>query len=151
MALYYLETSALVKLYVREPGTDRMLNLVTTDADDQFAVLSLAQVELQSAIRRRQRAGDLAESLADRLLGIFQRHLEVIFDQQHVGDVEIQSACALIDSYGLTTMDAIHLAAFLSLAMRSRAREVTFVSADGQLLHAADAQRFPTLNVSADA
>jgi predicted nucleic acid-binding protein len=150
LALYYLDTSALVKLYVREPGTDRMLKLVTPGKGDRFAILSLAQVELQSAVRRRQRAGDLAASIADKLLGIFQRHVEVLFEQEPVGDVEIQAACALIDSYGLKTMDAIHLAVFVSLAMRTQPGEANLVSADAQLLRSAEKQNLTILDVSAD-
>ncbi len=150
MALYYLETSALVKLYVRESGTARMLELATADADDRFVILSLAQVEVQSAVRRRQRAGDLSASVADKLLAMFQDHLEVGFEQQHVGDVEVQSACALVDQYALTTMDAIHMAAFVSLSMEVRPGGAIFVSADRELLRAVEAQQLVTIDASAD-
>ena len=53
MAFYYLYTSALVKLYVREPGTERMLALAARSSENRLAVLALAQVELRSAVRRR--------------------------------------------------------------------------------------------------
>ena len=55
MALYYLETSALVKLYVRERGSERMLGLATGSEAHLFAILAVAQVEFHSAVRRRQR------------------------------------------------------------------------------------------------
>ena len=42
MALYYLETSALVKLYVREPGTERMLALAARSSENRLAVLALS-------------------------------------------------------------------------------------------------------------
>ncbi len=149
MALYYLDTSALVKLYVHEAGTDRMRRLVTFNPADKFVILSLAQVELQSAVRRRERAGDFPKAIADRLLGIFQDHLAGVFQQQRIGDVEIQSACSLIDRFGLKTMDAIHLAAFLTLSMKA-GTEATLESADEELLRAAEAQRLRALDVSAD-
>jgi hypothetical protein len=55
VALYYLEMSALVKLYVYELGTERLLALTSGHAGHRFAILSIAQVEFRSPIRRRQR------------------------------------------------------------------------------------------------
>jgi len=54
LALYYLETSALVKLYVYESGTERLVSLAASDAGHRFAILSLAQVEFrrQYAVNR---------------------------------------------------------------------------------------------------
>ena len=71
MALYYLETSALVKLYVYEAGTDRLLALTASDAGHRFAILSLAQVEFRSAIRGRQRRGEIPDHSADELIESF--------------------------------------------------------------------------------
>lgn len=76
MALYYLDTSALVKLYVRESGTERMLRLTTGSEAPQFAILSVARVELYSAVRRRERAGDLDGVLATELLNSFEVDLK---------------------------------------------------------------------------
>jgi predicted nucleic acid-binding protein len=149
LALYYLETSALVKLYVREPGTATMLQLVSQPAGDRFAVLALAQVEVQSAVRRRQRAGDVPAPVADRLLDVFQQHLETIFVRQHATEIVIESACSLVDKYGLTALDAVHLAAYLSLATSVGPAPIPFVSADQQLLRAAQALGAPIVDVSA--
>ena len=63
MALYYLDTSALVKLYVRESGTLQMLDLIADPEAHRFAILSLARAELYSAIRRRERAGEISSIL----------------------------------------------------------------------------------------
>jgi predicted nucleic acid-binding protein len=80
--LYYLDSSALVKLYIREAGTERMLALAARKAGHQLVVLALAQVELRLAFRRRQRAGEMGDQLADELLAAFQRHLESKFVRQ---------------------------------------------------------------------
>jgi predicted nucleic acid-binding protein len=128
-----------------------MLQLVSQRAGNQFAVLSLAQVEVQSAVRRRQRAGDVPASAADRLLDVFQRHLETKFVRPHATESVVESACALVDQYNLTTMDAIHLAAYLSLRMSSGPAPTPFVSADRQLLRAAEDLGATTVDVSAGA
>ena len=72
MALYYLETSALVKLYVFEPGTERLVSLTASSAGHRFAILALAQVEFRSAIRRQERGGEISPSEADSLIESFR-------------------------------------------------------------------------------
>ena len=76
MALYFLDTGALVKLYVREPGTELLLRLVAHTNEHRFALLALARVEFRSAIRRREREGDIESGIAKQLLDRFDRHLE---------------------------------------------------------------------------
>ena len=91
MALYYLDTSALVKLYVDEPGTDRMLQLADARDGNQFAVLSIAQAEVWSAVGRRQREGALDDDDASDLLDQFSEDLESFFLRQNVNDSVIDS------------------------------------------------------------
>jgi hypothetical protein len=59
-----------VKLYVQETGTDRLLSRVNEQAGDRFAVSAMTVVEMRSAIRRRQRAGDID---ADAAWAIIER------------------------------------------------------------------------------
>ena len=96
MALYYLDTSALVKLYVREPGTERLLGLTDRPDDNRLAILVLAQLELRSAIRRREKNGELSAALAAQLLGLFTRHVEGRFLTQPVTGFVLDIAAALM-------------------------------------------------------
>ncbi len=82
MAFYYLETSALVKLYVRESGTERVLALANRASENRLAILGLTQVEFRSAVRRRERNGEIPPLLATQLLETFKRHLETRFVSQ---------------------------------------------------------------------
>jgi predicted nucleic acid-binding protein len=137
LALYYLETSALVKLYVYETGTDRLLGLTASDAGHRFAILSLAQVEFRAAIRRRQRSGEIPDHAADELIEDFRRHSEGKFLIQSFSDSVLDVALALIDSYPLRGYDAVQLAGYLVLRSISGTEEPTFVCADKVLLSAA--------------
>lgn len=136
MALYYLETSALVKLYVYEPGTDRLLALAGETAH-RFAILTIAQVELRAAIRRRQRAGEIPGSMADQLLNVFFRHCEGKFLVQPFSEALIDSACMLTDAHALRGYDAMQLAGYLLLRSGAGREAPTFVCADQSLLSAA--------------
>ncbi len=148
MALYYLETSALVKLYIREPGTDRLLRLASKATDHRFALLALAQVEFHSAIRKRQRLGDIDESLATRVLGRFEQHLETKFVRQTVSNTVLDTATGLVDRYPLRAYDAVQLAGCLALKTTSGGQEPVFVCADHQLLQAAESEGLQSLDPS---
>ncbi len=144
MALYYLETSALVKLYVREPGTDRLLKLVSQASKNRFAVLTLSKVEFHSAIRRRQRGGDIDTSQAQRLLNRFGGHMETKFVKQIVNESVLDLAASLVDQHPLRAYDAVQLAGCLIL----RAGDPTFVCSDRQLIEAATAEGLPSFDPS---
>ena len=146
MALYYLDTSALVKLYVREQGTERMLQLTSRTASNQLAVLALAQVEIWSALRRRQRAGEIGRVVADQLLASFQRHVESKFLRQAITEAILDDACRLIDRRGLTAFDAIQLAGYFALRITSGKNIPIFVSSDQELLHAAEVEAVPVMD-----
>ncbi len=140
MALYYLETSALVKLYVREPGTDRLVQLASNVVENRFAVLAISQVEFRSAIRRRERGGDIEPNVADRILDRFQQHLETRFLRQVLTDAVLDGASEMIDRYALRAYDAIQLAACLALKTAVGPEPPVFVCSDQQLLDAAHSE-----------
>ena len=148
MALYYLETSALVKLYVREPGTDRLLRLASRATDHRFAVLALAQVEFHSAIRKRQRLGDIEESVATAVISRFEQHLETKFVRQILSDSILDTATGLVDRYPLRAYDAVQLAGCVALRTVTGGQEPVFVCADDQLLQAAESEGLQSMNPS---
>lgn len=146
MTLYYLDTSALVKLYVRETGTEQMLRLASRAADNQFAVLALAQVEVRSALRRRARAGEIESTVSDQLAESFQRDLEGVFLRQSLTEAMLDVACAMVDRHSLYALDAIQLAGYMALRTSYGANVPVFVSADRGLLKAAEAESIPILD-----
>ncbi len=147
MALYYLETSALVKLYIHESGTERLLSLVG-ETGHQFSILSLAQVELRAAVRRRQRIGEITNSEANGIIEAFRQHSEGTFLIQPLSDSLLDVAFALVDGYGLRGYDAIQLGGYLQLRSISGADEPVFVCADKALLSAARNEGCPILDPS---
>jgi predicted nucleic acid-binding protein len=146
LALYYLETSALVKLYVYEPGTKQLLALTARGAGHRFAILSLAQVEFRAAIRRRQRGGEIPNDVADELIESFGEHVEAKFLVQPFTDSLLDVALALVDAYPLRGFDAVQLAGYLTLRSISGAEEPVFVCADKALLSAARNESCPILD-----
>jgi len=146
--LYFLDTSALVKLYVQEAGTDRLLRLVGASTETRLALLSLSVVEVRSAIRRRQRTGDIDQDAADFVLGALQKHLESRYLRKSINDTLIDTALDAVDRYALPAYDAMQLAGCLVLCASER-RSWTFVCSDQQLLEAARSADLSVLDPTA--
>lgn len=136
MTHYFFDTSALVKLYVQEAGTDRLLSLVENQSESQLAVLALSSVEARSAIRRRERDGDIDPQTAEAILQYLREHLDILFVRQPVNDALIDLASDMVDRYGLRAYDAMQLAGCLVVAS-SASQAPTFVCSDLRLLEAA--------------
>jgi uncharacterized protein len=145
LPFYFLDTSALVKLYVQEPGTERLLSLVSVQPENRLAVLAISVVELRSAVRRRQRAGDIGADAATAILETVQSHMETRFIRQAVNDSVIDIALEMIDRYALRAYDAIQLAGCLSLCAIT-AEAFTFVCSDQRLVEAARSEQLKVFN-----
>ena len=148
MAFYFLETSALVKLYVRESGTERLLALANRTTENRLAILALTQVEFRSAVRRRERNGEIPPLVATQLLETFKRHLETRFVSQMINDFILDVASALVDRHALRAYDAVQLAGYVALRGSTGTEVPVFVCSDHALLEAARLEGIPILDPS---
>jgi len=146
LALFYLDTSALVKLYVREPGTDKMLYLASRENNHRLAILTIAEVEFRPAVRRRERSADLESSAANELIGRFEKHLETRFQRQALSKPVLDTAKVLIDAHALRAYDAVQLAGCLVLRMAAGMDQPVFVCSDRELLETAILLKLSTLD-----
>ena len=145
MALLYLDTSALVKNYISERGSERMMELASSDANS-LATCAITQVEFHSAVDRRRRMDDLDEGEAERAVESFSKYFKSEVFRYPVDDQTLDLACVLVHRHALRAYDAVQLAACLFL-LRLRSRDdLTFVSADRNLLTAARAEGLAVLN-----
>jgi predicted nucleic acid-binding protein len=115
--LIFLDSSALVKRYVAEPGSDMVLEAMANDRDWSASVL--AATETRIALCRRGPEGALDSSVQRRLADDFQRFIVVEVDAECLAEAE-----AIGCRFRVRTLDAIHLAAALRLP------SVTFLSFD---------------------
>lgn len=135
-----------MKLYIREAGTDRLLQLASNLTDNRLAVLALSHVEFRSAIRRRERAGDIDSKVASLVLDRFDQHLEARFLRQVLTDSVLDVASEMIDRYALRAFDAVQLAGCLALKTAVGAETPIFVCSDRQLLEAAASELLAVLD-----
>jgi len=131
--ILYLDTSALVKLYVDEDGTLQARRGVG-DAE-VVSTSEIAYVELRAALARRYREGALKPAEHRRALRALHRDWPQFF-LIAVGSALVREAGALAEYYRLRAYDAVHLAS--SLAVQAQTEEVvTFASWDRALAEVA--------------
>lgn len=132
--ILYLESSALLKLYVAEPDAERVQNSVRSAAAICTHLISYA--EIRSAFSKALRLNRInAESLKRH-----QRELDADWENFTVLQVDdrlIRRAGELIDRYSLRAYDSVHLAAAESLTGGRDASRLTFLSFDSDLNRAA--------------
>lgn len=147
MTVYFVDTSALYKLYVVELGSGWMRSTVAAGA---ISLSLLALVEMGVTLSRDAAAGRLTPIQSRAAWARFRRELRSI----PVVDISRASmlravATASRLAFPVRTLDAIHLQAALDVnqqARRGGTPTPTFVSADARLLAAAAELGFQTDN-----
>lgn len=132
----YLETSALVKLYVREAGSEVVRALL--DAADHVATTSLAYPEARAALALRRREGALSAGELERACADLERDWPAFVAVELRASV-VRAAGELAERHGLAAVSAVHLASALELALLTD-RPVRFASFDPALSRAASAE-----------
>lgn len=113
----YLDTSALAKLYLREPARERFLGWVY--GQDERHISTLGVTEMESILSRLRRTGGLTGEEVNRIRRALGADIDSGFlVQLTVGDEDIRRAGYLMSSQpelGFRTLDAIHLAVAVTL------------------------------------
>jgi predicted nucleic acid-binding protein len=126
MAWIYLDTSALVKRYIREPRSAQVRALLRRH---DFVSSAITPVEIASALHRRRREGDLSEeNFAALTHRVRQDRLQ--WELVEVSSVVLDRAEELLQGVTpIRTVDAIQVASVLVLQSAAR-MPISFVTAD---------------------
>ena len=138
----YLDTSALVKLYVEEQGS-ALVHSAVGDAE-LVATSEIAYLEARSALARRRREKAFSLGSFRRLLEDFvadwDRYLKVAATM-----ALIRSAAEFANRHPLRAYDALHLASAALLRKDEESQGVMFASWDDALDRAAKREGFALL------
>jgi predicted nucleic acid-binding protein len=143
VAVYFLDSSALVKRYVKETGTAWMRRLSRRGAPNDIDVASIALVEVTSAIARRKKGGTVLPARAPSMLWRFRKHLAGRYTAIDITPTLLADAAKLATAHALRAYDAVQLAAALTVLAQGKAvgiSAITLVSADKCLNDAAQAE-----------
>jgi len=135
MSTLFVDSSALLKRYRKEAGTERVSELL--EGSDRLVIARLALVEVSSALVRRARttgvpAGELQTAIAE-----LDDEVAESFDIVELDELVMDRAVAMARQYALRGADAIQLACALLIHEQIQQSEFLLLSSDTELNAAA--------------
>lgn len=143
MAVYFLDSSGIVKRYVTEIGTAWIRHVCAPTTGNDIYTAHATGAETAAAIMRRIRRGEISSLDAAVAIADLQNHLLSGYAAVSMTDNLVQTAIALVQRYPLRGYDAVQLASALQVNAECTALGIfgpVFVSADNNLNAAAAAE-----------
>jgi predicted nucleic acid-binding protein len=149
MAVYYADTSALVKRHAIEKGSAWVKTLFTPSANNTVVTARISVVEVISALNGKVRNKEI--DISDYRLASTDFTATCINEYQliELATPIYDRACQLLEKYKLRAYDSVQLAAALltnATLQASGSPTLTFLVADSDLLKAAQGEGLPTDN-----
>ncbi len=108
---YYFDTSALIKLYHEETGTDNITDMINSENPD-IVISDLTTIEMVSALAKKVRMKDIDEDIFKEVVLAFEDDIR-FFDVVEIDETIKVRAVELLKSIGLkrglNTLDALQL------------------------------------------
>lgn len=123
----FLDTSALAKRYIQEPGSEELEELFLSSASDVF-VSTLSLPEFAAALGRKIRDREIDKRAATKAMKEFEQDWNNLFIKVPVTESVALAASSLAIKYPLKGADAVHLAAAIAAGVS------LFVASDRQLI-----------------
>jgi uncharacterized protein len=142
MSAYFIDTSALLKRYVFEIGSDRVEQIVEPSTNNRLYIAQVTPIEIISAVARRVREKSVSsDTLPDVRAGL-ARHLRRGYVTIVFSDEIASIAMNLLANHPLRAFDSIQLATALAVEEHLKSAgqaSLVFLCSDQRLLSAASA------------
>ncbi len=142
---YFFDTSAVVKLYHQETGSDRVLPLYQDG--EPIMISELSKVEFLSTIHKKPRTGEITTDTLMAVRDRFMADCSNRFIVVHVASFIVDAALDFLNTHGRTnhifSLDALQLATLSIVAEK----DITFVCADKRLTTLVKTIDFPVLEL----
>ncbi len=153
MSYFFLDSSAVVKRYQKEVGSERVIAIFDQGADHAVILGEITLVEVAAAFAAKHRAPNgLTRSERDQAVALFLSHCDMEYELAAVNRFIIDRAVILTQNHKLRGYDAVQLATALSANAALTAAglsSLTFVAADDDLVAAARAEGLTAENPNA--
>lgn len=135
MAIYFVDSSALVKRYISETGSRWILGLFAPALDNEIFIAAITGVEIVAALTRTMRSGSISAADATLVCNQFRNDLQTDYQSVEITEAVINSGMILAETRDLRSYDAVQLAAgyAVNALIANGLPPVIFVSSDNEL------------------
>jgi uncharacterized protein len=152
--LLFLDTSALIKLYVEERGSETMRILITRpDLQDGFFASDLVAIEVEGVLAKKLRKGELSGASYRIALNDFGRDYSVAINRVALSEAILAAALLMSGMFSrrsLSPLDIVHVSTAQELSYRAKmtgaAHSVLLVASDRPLAGAAESLGIATFD-----
>lgn len=141
MTCYFLDSSALVKRYVHEVGTNWTRQIIDPVAGHVILVSDVSRVEVAAALAAKHRSPQgISQRQRNAAVGLLLRHCGVEYRLVAINAAVLDRAVTLTQNHRLRGYDAIQLSSALTanhLLLAQGHAGLVFVTADADLMTAA--------------
>lgn len=152
MAAFFFDSSAIVKRYVNEVGSNYADGLIDVQSGNVILLARITRVEVAAAIARRLKGGSITAIDTQNMMLAFQHDLTNYYYTVEITPAILTIAASLATKHALRGYDAVQLAAAFE-ASNARTTNalppLTLVSADIDLNVAARSEGLRVENPSA--
>ena len=142
MDFYFLDTSAVIKAYIREAGSNYITGLLSNSSNVLFVAV-ITGAEGIAGLNKRHRMGDISTSDWNAGRSDFLKDYRHRFKKTQISEAVIDKAISLLNRHPLRGYDSVQLASALlihDLLQRHRKVSLTFVCADTLLCNIASSE-----------
>jgi predicted nucleic acid-binding protein len=115
-AVYFFDSSALVKRYVDEDGSGWVRAITDPAALNDIHVSRITGAEVLAAVTKRKRQGDISAAEAARFIADFRHDFARQYLPIEVTGAVVAHAMDIIESHPLKGYDAVQLATALAVS-----------------------------------
>ena len=144
MAVYFFDSSALVKRYLQETGSSWVIGIIDSIPPHEIFVSRLTSVEIVSAIVRKARGGGLSHVQAAAAIAAFRADWLNDYVVVEVTESLASQATQLAETHALRSADAVQLATALAVQDKISGlglSPLTMISSDAELNVVAQTER----------
>ena len=141
MKFYFFDTSALVKRYHAEKGTE-VVDMIFSEEDKSIVISSICITEMVSSLSRKKEEKVITKEDLDVTLSRFFQDAIKEFLILELDDSHIKDSIVLVLKRNLRTLDALQLAVAAGL----KELKPVFVCADKKLVSVAEKEGLKTIN-----
>jgi uncharacterized protein len=149
VTIYYVDSSAIVKFYIAESGSEWVRDLFISPATEVLYTTILSRIEVVAALARRMRTGELVKQSFEVQSTQFEEDFSDFFTPLSVSENILNVASQLLRKHNLRGYDALQFASAAEmnrLLSTSGISGLVFISADDQLNAVATAEGLPVEN-----